>query len=115
MGATYFVPDESDEISLTKEKLLAQVDTAMGGHCAEELFIGNDKVTSGCGGDLSSATKYAYRAVESFGMFGEDAGYISQEKHRTSEERRALIDKQVVEILNQSKKRVTALLQKHEK
>ena len=115
LGATYFVPDESDEISLTKEKLLAQVDTAMGGHCAEELFIGKDRVTSGCGSDLSAATKYAYRAVESFGMFGEDAGYISQEKRTTSEERRALIDKQVVEILNASKKRVTALLMKHDK
>jgi len=52
LGATYMVPDESDELSLTKEKLIAQIDTAMGGHCAEELFIGQDRVTSGCGSDL---------------------------------------------------------------
>ena len=49
----------------------------MGGHCAEELFIGSDRVTSGCGSDLEAATKYAYAAVERFGMFGEGAGYIS--------------------------------------
>lgn len=49
----------------------------MGGHCAEELFIGNDKITSGCGSDLKSATRLAYGAVQSYGMFGEDAGYIA--------------------------------------
>ena len=49
----------------------------MGGHCAEELFIGSDRVTSGCGSDLDAATKYATVAVARFGMFGEEAGYIS--------------------------------------
>ncbi len=82
----------------------------MGGHCAEELFIGSDKVTTGCGSDLSNATKMAYRAVESFGMFGEDAGYISAEKNQMSQERLAMIDAKVQEILTESKKRATALL-----
>ena len=52
LGATFMVPDESDEISMTKEKLLAQIDVAMGGHCAEELFIGSGNVTTGCSSDL---------------------------------------------------------------
>lgn len=52
LGATYMVPDESDSLSLTKEKVIASIDVAMGGHCAEELFIGRDKVTTGCGSDL---------------------------------------------------------------
>ncbi len=80
LGATYFQPGESDELSMTKEKLLASIDSAMGGHVAEELFIGEKFVTTGCGGDLESATKYAYMAVRNFGMFGEDAGYISADK-----------------------------------
>lgn len=67
----------------------------MGGHCSEELFIGSDKVTTGCGNDLQVATKMAYRAVESYGMFGEDAGYISVKKCQVSEERRAMIDEKV--------------------
>jgi ATP-dependent Zn protease len=50
LGATYMVPDDS--VSMTKEKVLAEIDVAMGGHCAEKLIIGNNKVTSGCGADL---------------------------------------------------------------
>jgi ATP-dependent metalloprotease len=63
LGATYMVPDESDSLSTTKEKVLANIDVAMGGHVAEQLFIGDNCVTTGCGSDLNSATKLAYRAV----------------------------------------------------
>jgi ATP-dependent metalloprotease len=75
LGATYFVPE--DTVSFTKEKLLAQIDVAMGGHVAEELFIGAHLITTGCGSDLDNATKLAYEGVRHWGMFGEDAGYIS--------------------------------------
>jgi ATP-dependent Zn protease len=34
------MPDETDEVSLNKQKALASIDVAMGGHVAEELFIG---------------------------------------------------------------------------
>lgn len=44
------VPDDS--VSMTKEKLLAEIDVAMGGHVAEKLIIGDNKVTSGCSNDL---------------------------------------------------------------
>jgi ATP-dependent Zn protease len=39
LGATFMVPDESASLSTTKMKVLAQIDVAMGGHVAEELFI----------------------------------------------------------------------------
>lgn len=61
LGATYMVPDES--VSMTKEKILAEIDVAMGGHIAEKLIIGDTKVSSGCGSDLQGATNLAYRAV----------------------------------------------------
>ena len=75
LGATYMVPDDS--VSMTKEKILAEIDVAMGGHVAEKLIIGNAKITSGCGSDLEGATSLAYRAVRYFGMFGEHSGYLS--------------------------------------
>jgi len=53
------------------------IDSAMGGHVAEKLFIGSDAVTSGCSSDLVNATKIAYQAVRKFGMFGDNAGYLS--------------------------------------
>lgn len=85
------VPDDS--VSMTKEKILAEIDVAMGGHVAEKLIIGESKVTSGCGSDLQGATSMAYRAVRYFGMFGETAGYISSDSDATSEKHNALIDK----------------------
>jgi ATP-dependent Zn protease len=36
------VPDESDMLSTTKEKVLANIDVAMGGHVAEKLFLGDE-------------------------------------------------------------------------
>lgn len=38
LGATYMVPDDS--VSMSKEKILAEIDVAMGGHIAEKLIIG---------------------------------------------------------------------------
>lgn len=51
LGATYMEPDDS-EFSTTKIKCLASIDTAMGGHVAEKLFIGSQKITTGCSSDL---------------------------------------------------------------
>ena len=36
------VPDDSDMLSISKDKVLASIDVAMGGHIAEKLFLGND-------------------------------------------------------------------------
>ncbi len=94
------VPDDS--VSMTKEKILADIDVAMGGHVAEKLIIGSSKITSGCGSDLQGATDLAYRAVRGFGMFGEQSGYISAEPDQTSEKYNAMVDKQVKEILDVS-------------
>mmetsp|Transcript_7817 Transcript_7817/g.8866 ORF Transcript_7817/g.8866 Transcript_7817/m.8866 type:complete len:320 (-) Transcript_7817:114-1073(-) len=47
LGATYMEPDDSDGISMNKEKVLAQIDVAMGGHIAEKLILGDNNITSG--------------------------------------------------------------------
>lgn len=94
------VPDDS--VSMTKEKILAEIDVAMGGHVAEKLIIGDSKITSGCGSDLQGATSMAYRAVRYFGMFGESAGYVSSDPDQTSEKYNAMVDKEVKSILDVS-------------
>jgi len=58
LGATFFEPE--DNLSYTKLKVLASIDTGMGGHVAEKLFIGDKKITSGCSGDLRGVTDLAY-------------------------------------------------------
>ena len=58
----------------------------MGGHVAEKLIIGNQKISSGCGSDLQGATNLAIHAVRQCGMFGDMIGYNSTDKKETSEE-----------------------------
>lgn len=95
LGATFMEPDESDMLSTTKLKCLANIDTAMGGHVAEKLFIGEQKITTGCSSDLKGATDIAYQTVMRYGMFGEDVGYMSSSTDDLSEEMKAQIDAKV--------------------
>ena len=67
----------------------------MGGHVAEKLFIGNQKITTGCSSDLKGATDIAYGAVMKYGMFGEDVGYMSSQTDQLSEEMKNNIDVKV--------------------
>lgn len=117
-GATFTLPDESDMISISREKLLAQIDLAFGGMIAEKVIL-NEKdsehinsITSGCGKDLDKATNLARRAVREFGMFGEDgSSFISSSKNDTSDEYNSLIDDKVKQILDESHERVLKLLE----
>ncbi len=47
---------ETDRVSLTREKMLADITVAMGGRVAEELIFGYDKVTSGASSDIKLAS-----------------------------------------------------------
>ena len=59
---------ERDRLSLSREKLLADIAVAMGGRIAEEQIFGEDKVTSGASSDIEQATKMARAMVTRFGM-----------------------------------------------
>jgi cell division protease FtsH len=59
---------ERDQISVTREKLKADLAVAMGGRIAEEVIFGHDKVTSGASSDISMATKMAKAMVTRWGM-----------------------------------------------
>jgi ATP-dependent metalloprotease len=108
LGATFMEPNE--DLSTNKLQCLAHIDTAMGGHVAEKLFIGDRKITTGCSSDLKGATDIAYQAVMRYGMFGEDLGYMSSSTDELSEEMKAKIDRKVKEVLQESELRVEKLL-----
>ncbi len=59
---------ETDRISVSREKLYADIAVAMGGRIAEELIFGSDKVTSGASSDIQMATKIARAMVTQYGM-----------------------------------------------
>jgi cell division protease FtsH len=62
---------EDDRVSMTREKLKADIAVAMGGRVAEELIFGYDKVTSGASSDIKMATNLARRMVTQWGMSDE--------------------------------------------
>ncbi len=59
---------EGDRISMSKEKLHADLAVAMGGRIAEELTFGIEKVTTGASSDIKMATEMARRMVMEWGM-----------------------------------------------
>jgi cell division protease FtsH len=59
---------EGDRVSMTREKLEADLAVAMGGRCAEALIFGRQKVTTGAQGDIAQATRLARRMVTEWGM-----------------------------------------------
>ena len=59
---------ERDQISVTREKLQADLAVAMGGRIAEEVIFGHEKVTSGASSDIAMATKMAKAMVTRWGM-----------------------------------------------
>jgi len=59
---------ERDAISVTREKLNADLAVAMGGRVAEEIIFGDDKVTSGASADIKMATQISRAMVTEYGM-----------------------------------------------
>jgi cell division protease FtsH len=65
LGVTMYLP-EKDRLSATKEYLLGQIATAMGGRIAEDVFIGS--ITTGASNDIERATEIARAMVCEYGM-----------------------------------------------
>ncbi|CAD8146141.1 unnamed protein product [Paramecium octaurelia] len=111
LGYTSMIP-EFDITTQTRKNILAQIDVAMGGRAAEDLFLGKDEITSGCSQDLAQATNLAYQYVKQLGM-NENSLLISidqSSENRTSTQFDYLVDMQVKKVLDDSYARVKRLL-----
>jgi cell division protease FtsH len=78
LGAAHFAP-EADRHLYSRRYLEGILAKALGGRAAELIFLGDDAVTSGAGGDLIQATSVARRMVAEFGMSPE-LGLISADQ-----------------------------------
>jgi cell division protease FtsH len=67
LGVTQQLP-EADRHSYTREYLMSQIAILMGGRIAEEIYMGEAKVTTGASNDIERATELARRMVCEFGM-----------------------------------------------
>ena len=67
---------ERDQLSLTRQKMLADLAVAFGGRIIEELIYGPARVTPGASSDIEQATRMARAMVTRFGM-SDDLGPIA--------------------------------------
>ncbi|MCY1720361.1 ATP-dependent zinc metalloprotease FtsH [Prolixibacteraceae bacterium Z1-6] len=72
LGAAWYLPEERS--ITTKEQLLDEMASALGGRAAEEIIF--KKISSGAQNDLEKITKQAYAMVSIFGM-SEKVGNVS--------------------------------------
>jgi cell division protease FtsH len=104
---------EGDRISVSREKLNADIAVAMGGRVAEELIFGHDKVTAGAASDIEQATKIARHMVTQWGMsdklgpmaYGENQqevflGHSITQSQNISEATARLIDSEIRRIVD---------------
>jgi cell division protease FtsH len=62
---------ERDQLSLSRQKILADIAVAYGGRVAEEMIFGHDMVTTGASSDIKQATRLAKAMVTRFGLSDE--------------------------------------------
>jgi len=117
---------EGDRISMSKEKLIADLAVAMGGRIAEELIFGEDKVTTGASSDIKMATNIARRMVMEWGMsdilgtvnYGNEQdevflGYQMGKQKQMSEETANKIDAEVRRIVDAAYNKAKTTLQEN--
>lgn len=114
---------ESDKLSVTREKLKADLAVAYGGRVAEELIFGYGKVTSGASSDIQFATRVARNMVMQWGMsdklgpqfFGEEQqevylGHSMGRGGNVSGATAKIIDEEVTLIIDEAYKEATRIL-----
>ncbi len=118
LGAAWYLPEERS--ITTKEQLLDEMCSTLGGRAAEEITFG--KVSSGAQNDLERVTKQAYAMVSIFGM-SEKVGTVSfydstgQSDYSFtkpySEKTAELIDSEAKKIIDEQFKKALEILRKN--
>ncbi|AFY36687.1 membrane protease FtsH catalytic subunit [[Leptolyngbya] sp. PCC 7376] len=67
VGAAWYLPGEEMGLD-TRQKILADIESALAGRAAEIIVFGEDEVTRGAEGDIRKVTALARRMVTKYGM-----------------------------------------------
>jgi cell division protease FtsH len=114
---------ERDQLSMSRQKLNADLSVAFGGRVAEELVFGYDKVTTGAQSDIDMATRMARAMVTRFGMSDELGpiayaenqeeiflGHSVSRQQNISEETARKIDSEVHRIVDEAYQNANRIL-----
>jgi cell division protease FtsH len=83
LGMVQYLP-ERDQISQSRQEMIARMAMAMGGRAAEELHFGYDRVTSGASSDIEQVTRIATAMVTEWGLSDEVGPIAYQHKDQQS-------------------------------
>ena len=115
LGAAWYLPEE--RVITTKEEMLDEMCSLLGGRAAEDLFIHH--ISTGAMNDLERATKSAYGMVAYAGMSDKLPNicyYNNQEYQFTrpySETTAKIMDDEVLKMINEQYARAKQILTEH--
>ena len=115
LGAAWYLPEE--RVLQTKEAMLDEMCSLLGGRAAEELFIGH--ISTGAMNDLERTTKQAYGMIAFAGMsdklpnicYYNNAEYQFQKPY--SETTAKIMDDEVLHMINEQYERAKKILTEH--
>ena len=115
LGAAWYLPEE--RVLQTKEAMLDEMCSLLGGRAAEELFIGH--ISTGAMNDLERTTKQAYGMIAYAGMsdklpnicYYNNAEYQFQKPY--SETTAKIMDDEVLRMINEQYERAKSILTEH--
>ena len=116
LGAAWYLPEE--RVLQTKQAMLDEMCSLLGGRAAEELFIG--QISTGAMNDLERTTKQAYGMVAYAGMseklpnlcYYNNNEYSFQRPY--SETTAKIMDDEVLKMVNEQYERAKQILQEHQ-
>jgi len=115
LGAAWYLPEE--RVLQTKEAMLDEMCSLLGGRAAEELFIGH--ISTGAMNDLERTTKQAYGMIAFAGMSDKlpNVCYYNNTEYQFqrpySEATAKLMDDEVLKMINEQYDRAKQILTEH--
>ena len=117
---------ETDRISYSKDKLMADLSVAAGGRLAEEMIFGEEKITTGAASDIKMVSDMARRMITEWGM-SEKLGFLAYgapeqevflghsvtQRKDVSDATAKLIDEEIRQIVDRSYSHARDILTKH--
>ena len=117
---------ERDELSLTVEKIKANLVVGMGGRIAEEIIFGEDKITTGASSDIKMITELARRMITEWG-FSEKLGTVRYNENQdevflghsvaraqnVSEQTSTIIDAEIRRIIDEATTECKKIISEH--
>lgn len=115
LGAAWYLPEE--RVLQTKEAMLDEMCSLLGGRAAEELFIGH--ISTGAMNDLERTTKQAYGMIAYAGMSDKlpNLCYYNRMEYQFqrpySESTAKVMDEEVLKMVNEQYERAKQILTEH--